>query len=95
VESDRKSLSEPMMAILGLALGSSFKNYGAMGIHDTKLKEWYCLPLIGLFGGIAVKEDSHFKTLSDLVEALKKNPKWSHMCGISTFNSVADFDGGL
>lgn len=70
----KKVILEPPDGYTWLSGGVSWKNYGPMGLHDTKLSEWYCLPLIGLYGSIAVKEDSPYKTLRDVMEAVKKNP---------------------
>ncbi len=70
----KKVFSEPPDGYTWISAGSSWKNLGPMGLHDTNLKDWYCLPLIGVYGSIAVKEDSPYKTLRDLLDALKKNP---------------------
>jgi tripartite-type tricarboxylate transporter receptor subunit TctC len=70
----KKAFQEPPDGYTWISAGSSWKNLGPMGLHDTNLKDWYCLPLIGVYGSIAVKEDSPYKSLSDLLEALKKSP---------------------
>lgn len=82
----KKVILEPPDGYTWLSAGSSWKNLGPMGLHDTNLKEWYCLPLIGVYGSIAVKEDSPYKTLRDVVEALKKSPG-KVTCGASTPSS--------
>ena len=82
----KKAILEPPDGYTWLSAGSSWKNLGAMGLHDTNLNQWYCLPLIGLYGSIAVKEDSRFKTLRDVAEALKKSPG-KVTCGASTPSS--------
>ncbi len=82
----KKVFLEPPDGYTWLSAGSSWKNLGPMGLHDTQLSEWYCLPLIGLYGTMAVKEDFRFKTLREMVEALKKNPG-KLTCGASTPSS--------
>ena len=82
----KKVFSELPDGYTWISAGSSWKNLGSMGLHDTNLKDWYCLPLIGVYGSIAVKEDSPYKTLRDLLEALKKNPG-KITCGASTPSS--------
>ena len=54
--------------------GAMMRTFGVMGLHSAGPKDWYCLPTVGYFGAISVLEDSPYKTLTDLVEALKKNP---------------------
>ncbi len=54
--------------------GAQIRTMGVLGYHDSSPKDWYVVPLTGYLASIAVKEDSPYKTFSDLVEALKKNP---------------------
>ena len=56
------------------AQGAQIRTMGVLGLHDSSPKDWYVLPTVGYIGAIAVKEDSPYKTLADLIEALKKNP---------------------
>jgi len=54
--------------------GAQIRTMGVLGYHDSSPKDWYVVPLAGYLASIAVKEDSPYKTLSDLAEALRKNP---------------------
>lgn len=56
------------------AQGSAFRNFAVMGLHSATPKEWYCLPTVTYVAAVSVRADSPYKTLPDLVEALKKEP---------------------
>ena len=56
------------------AQGGQLRVMTVLGYHDKPPKDWYCTPLAGYTCSIAVRADSPYKTFSDLVEAMKKNP---------------------
>jgi tripartite-type tricarboxylate transporter receptor subunit TctC len=66
--------SKPHDGYSWLGASEAMQNAAVMGFHQTKTKDWRWYMVAGAPASLAVKADSPYKTIDDLVMAAKANP---------------------
>jgi len=66
--------SKPHDGYNWLGASEAMQNTTVMGFHQTKTKDWRWYMVAGAPASLAVKADSPYKTVDDLVKAAKANP---------------------